>query len=31
MDEEQIRPLTKCTDRELREGHNIEKLYIIDF
>jgi len=27
MDEEQIRPLTKCTDRELREGHNIEKMY----
>lgn len=27
MDEKQIRPLTKCTDRELREGHNIEKMY----
>ena len=27
MDEQQIRPLTKCTDRELREGHNIEKMY----
>jgi len=27
MDEEKIRPLTKCTDRELREGHNIEKMY----
>jgi len=27
MDEQRIRPLTKCTDRELREGHNIEKMY----
>lgn len=27
MDEEKICPLTKCTDRELREGHNIEKMY----
>ena len=27
MDEKKIRPLTKCTDRELREGHNIEKMY----
>jgi hypothetical protein len=27
MDEKQIRPLTESTDRELREGHNIEKMY----
>jgi AAA15 family ATPase/GTPase len=27
MDKKQIRSLTQCTDRELREGHNIEKMY----
>jgi len=27
MDDNQIKPLTKLTDRELREGHNIEKMY----
>jgi len=27
MNQKEIKPLTKCTDRELREGHNIEKMY----
>ena len=27
MNEKEIKPLPKCTDRELREGHNIEKMY----
>lgn len=27
MKEESIKPLTQCTERELREGHNIEKMF----
>ncbi len=27
LDKNRIRPLTKCTERELREAHNIEKIY----
>jgi AAA15 family ATPase/GTPase len=27
MDNEKIQPMTNLTDRELREGHNIEKMY----
>lgn len=27
MNKKRILPLSKCTDRELREAHNIEKIY----
>ena len=27
MNKKRILPLSKCTERELREAHNIEKIY----